>query len=248
LLEVEGFNGFANRFLWVAVRRSKLLPDGGRDLDLSPYAERLRRIVEVARSIERMVRDQAAAALWRQAYAELADDDSMGLLGAVTSRAEAQVLRLSMIYALLDGNGTIKEKHLRAALALWQYCRHSARLIFGDASGDPLRDKVLETIRQRPEGIGRWELHSSLCKHKPAAALIEILARLRDAGKIERRIVTSAGRDAETWFSTENRREVRGEREVWPISEQLPKPLSEPLTSHTSLTSQGNSEMEEIVL
>ena len=37
---------------------------------------------------------------------------ALGLLGAVTSRAEAQVLRISMIYALLDGNGTIDRRTL----------------------------------------------------------------------------------------------------------------------------------------
>ena len=108
LAEVDGFNGFANRFLWVAVRRSRLLPDGGQDLDLSPFAERLALTIDKARSVDRMHRDQGAAALWRKAYAELADDTSTGLLAAVTSRAEAQVLRLSMIYALLDGSGTIR--------------------------------------------------------------------------------------------------------------------------------------------
>ena len=66
LAEVEGFNGFANRFLWLAVRRSKLLPDGGQDLDLTLLAQRLALAAEQARSVERMQRDQAAAALWRQ--------------------------------------------------------------------------------------------------------------------------------------------------------------------------------------
>jgi len=237
LAEVDGFNGFANRFLWVAVRRSKLLPDGGRDLDLSPYAKRLSTAISAARSVERMRRDQGAAALWRRSYSELADDDSAGLLAAVTSRAEAQVLRLSMTYALLDGSSTIREEHLRAALALWRYCRHSARLIFGDASGDPLLDRVLETIRQHPEGIGRWELHSSLCKHKGAEVLVEVLTRLRDAGKIKAEIITTSGRSAETWYPAVGREERQLREET----------LSDPgLTSHTSLTSQGNGGMEEI--
>ena len=249
LAEVDGFNGFANRFLWVAVRRSKLLPDGGRDLDLSPYADRLRRIIEAARSVERMHRDPAAAALWRQVYGELADDDASGLLAAVTSRAEAQVLRISMIYALLDddarairstASGTIREEHLRAALALWRYCRHSAKLIFRNASGDPLVDKVLETIRQHPEGIGRWELHSSVCKHKPTATLVEVLVRLRDAGKIRAEIITTSGRSAETWYP------VRGPEERELREETLSGPG---LTSHTSLTSQAKpTEFEEFTL
>jgi hypothetical protein len=65
LAEVDGFNGFANRFLWVAVKRSKLLPDGGKDLDLAQYAARLQQVVELAKVIERMRRDKAATDLWR---------------------------------------------------------------------------------------------------------------------------------------------------------------------------------------
>ncbi len=120
LPEVEGFSGFANRFLWVAVRRSKLLPDGGRDPDLSGFAVRLKQAADFARFVGRMQRDDQAGALWHQIYGDLANDRSTGLLAAVTSRAEAQVLRLSMIYALLDRSATIREEHLRAALAVWE--------------------------------------------------------------------------------------------------------------------------------
>jgi hypothetical protein len=48
-----------------------------------------------------MQRDDEAEALWQQMYEELTQDRP-GLLGAVTNRAEAQVLRLSLIYALLS--------------------------------------------------------------------------------------------------------------------------------------------------
>ena len=40
------------------------------------------------------------------------------------------VLRLSLIYALMDGNDIIDAEHLNAALALWAYCEHSARWLF----------------------------------------------------------------------------------------------------------------------
>jgi hypothetical protein len=199
LTENDSFNGFANRFLWVAVRRSKLLPDGGQDLDLDPYAERLSRIVEKARSVERIQRDPPTAALWRKAYAELADDDSMGLLAAVTSRAEAQVLRLSMIYALLDGSSTIREEHLLAALGLWRYCRHSARLIFVDASGDPLTDRLLTLIRETP-GISRNEIHRRISSNVKAAELVKVLAKLRDTGLVRVEKIETGGKPAEKWF------------------------------------------------
>ena len=203
LAEVECFSGFGNRFLWFVVRRSKLLPNGGQDLDLALYAQKLALAAEQARSVERMHRDHGAAALWEQVYAELADDNAGGLLGAVTSRAEAQVLRLSMIYALLDGSGTIGEQHLRAALAVWRYCRASARLIFGNASGDPVEEKVLAAIRANP-GIGRTGIYQALDNHVKAPVLIPILARLRDAGKIRVEKVVGVGtKPAEQWFPCE---------------------------------------------
>ena len=241
LAACDSINGFANRFLWVAVRRSKLLPDGGQDLDLSRYADRLDAIVQAARQVERMRRDQAAAVLWRKTYVELATDNSTGLLAAVTSRAEAQVLRLSMIYSLLDGTGTITQEHLQAALALWRYCQASARLIFGDASGDSLLDRVLNAIRQRP-GISRWELHSTICKHKSAGVLVEVLTQLRDSGKIRSEISTTGGRSAETWFPA-GEREKREIREIRHPAEQQ-NPPAEPHTSLSSLISQGQSENE----
>ena len=39
----------------------------------------------------------------------------------MTSRAEAQVLRLSMIYTLADHSVEISVDHLKAALAVWNY-------------------------------------------------------------------------------------------------------------------------------
>lgn len=204
LAEVDGFNGFANRFLWVSVRRSKLLPDGGRDLDLTHHAERLALAAEQARSVGRMYRDQGATALWRRVYAELADDNPGGLLAAVTSRAEAHVLRLSMIYALLDGRGTITERHLLAALALWRYSRSSAAMIFGDVAADPVEQAVLAAITQAP-GISRRELHKALGGHTKAAALNEILTRLRNANKIRLETIETATKPAERWFPCEQR-------------------------------------------
>jgi hypothetical protein len=52
------------------------------------------------------------------------------LVGAVISRAEAQVIRLALIYAMLDQADRIETKHLQAGLALWEYADASARYIF----------------------------------------------------------------------------------------------------------------------
>ena len=75
--------------------------------------------------------------MWRAIYSKLSAKPP-GLLGAATARAEAQVVRLSLIYALLDRAAAIGTEHLTAALALWRYCADSAHrqaLLATGASG-----------------------------------------------------------------------------------------------------------------
>ena len=81
------------------------------------------------------IRDNQSRKAWAAIYEGLSEGLA-GLLGAVTSRAEAQTMRLAMIYALLDQSPVIRPEHLMAGLAVWQYCEQSARYIFGSAMGD----------------------------------------------------------------------------------------------------------------
>lgn len=194
--ETEGFNGFANRFLWACVRRSKLLPEGGRAVDLSDQVARLTAAVDFARTVGRMTRDEAATKLWADLYAELSRPRP-GLLGGVTSRATAQVLRLSMIYALLDRAAVVRSEHLTAARALWLYADDSAAHIFGNSTGDPLADKILAIIRERPST--RKDIHDATNRHFKAAELERALAKLKRLRLIRSESVATGGRPAERW-------------------------------------------------
>ena len=64
----------------------------------------------------------------------------------MTGRAEAQCVRLAVIYALLDQKTEIQAEHLSAALAVWKYCERSAELIFGRSLGNPLADEPLSAL------------------------------------------------------------------------------------------------------
>jgi hypothetical protein len=176
------FNGFANRFLWLLVRRSKLLCDGGAALDLAPFGRQLGQAIDFARRVGSMSRDARAGDLWRQVY-PLLTAERAGLYGAVTSRAEAQVLRLSMLYALLDSSGAIRPPHLRAALALWSYADASALRVFGAEAEDPLPGRVLEKLRAAgKDGMSRTQLHASFGNNLKAKELLGALAVLQDRG------------------------------------------------------------------
>lgn len=205
LTEVEIFSGSGNRFLWLAARRSKLLPRGGGNLDLTPFAQRLALAYRQATLVERMWRDEDAERLWEELYFEFADSTATGLVAAITARGEAQTLRLSMIYALLDGSGTIRVEHLTAAAAVWRYCEQTARLLFGGSTGAILDDKVLAMIRQTP-GLMRRDLHVGLSNNIDGGVLAAALARLRDAGLIlVEKDSSTGGRPAER-YSPANRR------------------------------------------
>src|SRR6516162_3106436 len=116
-------NGYANRFLFACVRRGQLLPHGGdpNEETITVLGKRIKEALEQARAIERVIMTPAAKERWKEIYKALSIDQP-GLLGAITARAEAQTLRLALVYALTDGASEIEVAHLNAALALWRYC------------------------------------------------------------------------------------------------------------------------------
>src|SRR5262249_45617354 len=161
-------NGFANRFLFFCVRRSKLLAHGGNldEAKLKELGERTRNAVEAARKCVRVTMTEAAAKAWEAAYPELSADRP-GLLGAVVGRAETQVIRLALVYALLDAMHQIDVVHLDAAMAVWAYCEESATRIFGDSLGDPVADEILLALR-RSGSMTRTDIHNLFGRNRPA--------------------------------------------------------------------------------
>lgn len=203
LADTDCWNGFANRFLWGMVKRSKLLPDGGSGADLAPLRQRLTSAVATARQIGAMSRSAEARREWHRLYPELTAERP-GLYGAVVGRGEAQTLRLSMLFALLDGQAVIDAEHLHAATAVWRYCEASARIVFGEseaAAMNPLEQLLLARISQEP-GINRRGLHRAIGGHVPAKEMVHALAHLRDQGQVHCKMVSTGGRPSECWFPT----------------------------------------------
>jgi hypothetical protein len=176
------------------------LPEGGnlKDEDLDALAGRLRTAIEACARVQEITRNHESRATWRKVYPELSEGKS-GLLGAMTSRAEAHVMRLSALYALLDGAAVVTNDHLKAALALWEYCEASARFIFGDALGDPLADEILEALRTNPEGLTRTEISNYLRRHKTADQIKRALKLLSEQGLATWEEQETEGRPVVIW-------------------------------------------------
>ena len=190
-------NGFANRFFWVLCRRSKHISDPVQmDLtDWAPIRDELIDIIDWAKrqSDVRMVRDAQAQRLWDELYPSLSDDKP-GIAGAVLGRAVPQVMRIACLYATLDKSDTVRPNHLRAALALWDYCVASVAYIFGDGSGDPDADKIVEALKAAPDGMSKTQISVEVFgRNKSAKELGCILGDLLTAGTIHRVVDTSTG-------------------------------------------------------
>ena len=199
----ERGNGFANRFLWVCVKRSKVLPEGGTVVDLSKLAESVIKSIRFSKNILEMKRDDEAKALWKQVYTELSEGKP-GLLGAVTARAEAQAMRLACLYAILDLSELIKLDHILAGLSVWNYCEQSARYIFGETLGDPIADEIKNILDGEQDGMSRTELSNYFKRHKKSEQLERALTMLVARGMVFKKTEETPGRSVTRYFSARN--------------------------------------------
>jgi uncharacterized membrane protein len=188
LTRIEMGNGFANRILFARVRRSKLLPHGGHleEHVLQGLAATLSVRVAMAQRVGRVTMTDPAARAWEAAYADLSRDRA-GLLGAILGRAEAQVIRLALIFTLAEGKGQIDLPHREAAFAVWSLCEDSTVQVWGDMLGDNVADTILAALRAAgPAGMARTELATIFGRHQPSARISDALELLERVGKAER--------------------------------------------------------------
>jgi hypothetical protein len=197
-------NGLDNRFIFLAVRRSQLLPFGGVEVDMAALSNELIEALAYGGQAKRVRMDDSAARdMWAEAYPSLTND-APGLAGALTARAAPQVMRLALINALMDRSDKIREQHLKAALALWRYSEASVLQVFGDTLGDPIADAILAALRVRkPDGMSRNDIRELFSRNVESARIGAALDALRKGGKAEQHTVYAArGRPTEMWFAT----------------------------------------------
>lgn len=203
LTSVDAANGFGNRFLWLAVRRTKLVPfpQSPRDL-VSPMTGYLGAAIEEAQTVGELRWSDAAADRWEDLYATSATRRRLGLIGALTARAEAQTARLALLYALLDRATVVELVHLEAAEAVWDYAARSAAYVFGESTGDRHADALLRLVEDGPVEwmTARKELgvHTSAdladaVETLVSAGLVEVAKIPRKGGGRPLRIIQSRG-------------------------------------------------------
>lgn len=162
----------------------------------------MRAAIEFASWAGEVKRSEATRDLWGRIYRELSEGKP-GMLGAVTGRAEAQVMRLSGIYSLLDQSAIIQPVHHHAAMALWDYCERSAQWIFGTFTGDRNADRIFSALQQAGSiGLTRTEISDQVFKRNlESGKLSAALSLLYDQGHAKCKTEGTAGATSERWFA-----------------------------------------------
>ena len=205
LTTTDIWNGLANRVLWMAVRRGKVVPcpKPMPDDEVTALAKELARVIEYTHGRRgadaELTMSNSAQAHWADCYQELTLDHP-GILGAVTSRAEAQALRLAMTYAQLDGATRIELQHLEAALTFWRYSFDSATCIFGETELDPAAQQILEALATGPKT--QTEIVNLFGRNLSKKRLKSVLTDLQDRGRISQTTETTGGRPRTLWHLT----------------------------------------------
>jgi len=190
------YGGLGNRFLWCCIRRNGKFPHPRRMSQdtVADLAGSFRKAFEHARTLEVVGwADESVKRQWAEVYDELSEGEH-GVLGAMTGRSEAQVLRLAMVYALLDRKPNIESVHLDAALAFWDYCGQSAAYLFGH--DDPVAEaaaKVLKHFKEFKDAeLSRTELGTLLGRDTELKD--RVIKRLLANNQIDSNEVRTAGR------------------------------------------------------
>ena len=181
----EALNGFANRFLWLCVRRPKLVPfpEEMNPQQLAKFQRQLGNILKSSSTQQRMRFTQSARQLWSQQYASIASDRP-ALLGSILNRAEAYIRRIALTYALLDEASAVDAIHLSAAFALWKFNEDSAAFIFGGFESDPIERRILEALTEASGKMNTTALYKAFGNHLSKERLTIAMNTLSASRKI----------------------------------------------------------------
>ena len=195
-------NGFANRFIWICARRSKLVPcpEPIPNDVFAAFQNKLWEWIRLAQSRGEVRLTAEAKEFWQGAYPEISKDRP-GAGGDITARGEAHCLRLALVYALLDGADHIGPEHLWSALMLWQYAQDSALYIFGNGEEDSLIQKILFLLQSGPKST--TELNTLLGGRVASRKMRACLQELIGCGLVVKQEMKTGGRPKIVYGSAE---------------------------------------------
>ncbi len=150
--------------------------------------------IDRARQLGVLTRSPEAEQRWADIYNAMADDVD-GVVGSLTARAEAQLLRLSVVFAMLDASDTIEVVHLDAAQAVWEHTEATVNRVFAGHESDWIVPRLLEALTEAgSDGLDGSAQRDLFNRHLDGARLAAAHAELEAHGVARTVLVETGGR------------------------------------------------------
>jgi hypothetical protein len=196
-------NGFGNRIMWLLVKSDKIISrtQPFPQEIFTAFKEEVKHLAKPFKGRVELAPDVQDR--WDNIYPLLRADKD-GAAGEIIARAENIILRLALIYRLLDPPTCkhqcfVEMPHLDAALALWWYAEESAQLIFADSGGSFLADRLIDLLKAGPLSKDQINNHLSADHKQDADAELLKLAAAGIVSKKQEPSGKKGGRPATVW-------------------------------------------------
>ena len=199
---IDLYNGFANRITPIFTARGEPFSEGG-DFDkvkIKELSQKVKNGFEKSKNLlgqnNRMVFSDSGRRVWKSVYEKYYFKIYAGVLDTLTARSQPTILRIAMVFAFYDGSPEIGEDHILAAEAIWKYSEESWKLVYEDAVGDDVADKILNSLEGSEEPFATKDLHKVFGNNKEGKELNSKLKKLLDLGLIQRGTKKTTGKAA----------------------------------------------------
>ena len=179
-------SGTGNRYLWVWSDPDKLLPWGGKDIDVGPIADRARANVNSlrGRQVNYLEFSASARAWWQEHYPMLRQATHVPEnIRPMVTRISDQTQRIALVYAATEGSQTVTRDHLEAGYAWVEHSMQTVQAVLGGLVRNEEAGRILSALRQHP-GVPakKTELHDLFSRHITGTSLDAALEELETAG------------------------------------------------------------------
>ncbi len=202
LNDTEKCNGFGNRFVWLVVRRTRLIPfptDPEQQI-LTALAEDLKGVISDAQTVGEVGLSGQARDHWKRVYPFLSEGKP-GRVGALLGRGEAHVRRMAALYALFDRKTEADQSHLKAAIAYWQYSEDSTLWIFSRHASSEVEvyeNRLLRAVVKAGE-LDETNISTLFGHNLSAARLDQVKQNLKREGLLHSVEIKTGGRPRLVW-------------------------------------------------
>lgn len=181
--QLAATSGTGNRYLWVWSNPDKLLPDGGRDVDVRSIAAHISRSGSAVRG-RPLTRTQAAVDWWHDKYAVYRDAlHAAEAVRPIVGRATDQILRIAAIYAATEGTTAVDVRHLEAGEAWVLHSAATVQAVLGGIVRNPDAARILALLRSHPmTPATKKEIHDLFSRNTTSTAIDAAIAELERAG------------------------------------------------------------------